>query len=63
MNRLTVGVCALVLSALPAFGPTIEAAPDPRSLPMRFELRQEGPVDTCGQNCLTWISAVGAITA
>ena len=63
MNRLTVGVCAFVLSALPAFGPTIEAAPDPRSLPMRFELRQEGPVDTCGQNCLTWISAVGAITA
>jgi hypothetical protein len=30
---------------------------------MRFELRQEGPRDACGQNCRTWVSATGAITA
>jgi hypothetical protein len=63
MNRLIVGASALVLSALPAFGPTTVAAPDSRSLPMRFELRQEGPREACGQNCLTWVSATGAITA
>ena len=63
MNRLIVGAGALVLSALPAFGPASVAAPDSRSLPMRFELRQEGPRDACGQNCRTWVSATGAITA
>jgi hypothetical protein len=30
---------------------------------MRFEWRREGPPDTCGVNCRTWISAVGYITA
>src|SRR4051812_20931784 len=63
MNRLIVGAGALVLSALPAFGPAPVAAPDSRSLTMRFELRQEGPRDACGQNCRTWVSATGAITA
>ncbi|MEW6452701.1 MAG: hypothetical protein AB1490_18765 [Pseudomonadota bacterium] len=63
MNRLLVGAGALLLSALPAFGPTTVAAPDTRSLPMRFELRQEGPRDACAQNCRTWVSATGAITA
>ena len=63
MNRLSVGACALVLSALPTFGPATVAAPDSRSLPMRFELRQEGPRESCGKNCRAWISATGAITA
>jgi hypothetical protein len=30
---------------------------------MQFEWRREGPAETCGSNCRTWISAVGAITA
>jgi len=34
-----------------------------RTLPMRFELRLQGPVDLCGVNCKLWISASGAITA
>jgi hypothetical protein len=34
-----------------------------RSLPMQFELRQEGPADTCGSQCRTLISASGAITS
>ena len=63
MNRLIVGAGALLLSALPAFGPVTVAAPDARSLSMRFELRQEGPRDACGQNCRSWVSATGAITA
>jgi hypothetical protein len=34
-----------------------------RTLPMRFELRQEGPAQACGTKCRLWISAAGAITA
>jgi hypothetical protein len=34
-----------------------------RSFPMRFEWRQEGPVETCGKTCRSWISAVGMITS
>jgi len=34
-----------------------------RTLPMRFELRLQGPSETCAAKCETWISASGAITA
>jgi hypothetical protein len=34
-----------------------------RTLPMRFELRQQGPAEACRGNCMLWISASGAITA
>jgi len=34
-----------------------------RALPMRFELRLQGPADSCGDSCKTLISAAGAITA
>ena len=34
-----------------------------RTLPMRFELRLQGPADACGDSCKLWISATGAITA
>ena len=34
-----------------------------RTLPMRFALRMQGPAETCGTKCQTWISASGAITA
>ena len=34
-----------------------------RALPMQFELRQEGPADTCGAQCRMLISASGAITS
>jgi hypothetical protein len=30
---------------------------------MQFELRLEGPAESCRPNCRTWISATGAITA
>jgi hypothetical protein len=34
-----------------------------RSLPMRFDLRLQGPADICGTSCKTLISASGGITA
>jgi hypothetical protein len=34
-----------------------------RTLPMRFDLRLQGPAESCGVKCQTWISASGAITA
>jgi len=34
-----------------------------RTLPMRFDVRQQGAADNCGAKCGLWISASGAITA
>ncbi len=34
-----------------------------RTLPMQFELRLQGPADSCAVKCHLWISASGAITA
>lgn len=48
---------ALVSSAV------VPARGDNRALPMRFELRQEGPAAACGDTCRTLIGAEGAITA
>lgn len=39
------------------------ARADDRTLPMRFELRREGPAESCGVACKRFISASGAITA
>lgn len=50
--------CAATACLLPA-----SAGADDRSLPMRFDLRLQGPADVCGAQCETWISARGAITA
>jgi hypothetical protein len=55
----------LVLLALAASPSTPQArgeATEVRSLPMRFEWRQEGPEETCAKTCRSWISAVGMIT-
>ncbi len=40
-----------------------EGRNESRNLPMRFELRREGPAAACAQKCRVWISAFGAITA
>ena len=34
-----------------------------RTLPMRFELRRQGPAQDCNVKCTLWVSASGAITA
>ncbi|HWK95459.1 MAG TPA: hypothetical protein VNR39_08555 [Pseudolabrys sp.] len=49
---------ALVGSAL-----VVPARGDNRALPMRFELRLEGPAAACGTSCRMLIGAEGAITA
>jgi len=39
------------------------AAPDSRSISMQFDVWTEGPPETCGNDCRTWVSAAGAITS
>ncbi len=53
----------LIIGAMANIAPVPAAAADLRSLPMHFELRQEGPAQACDKHCRTWISASGAITA
>ena len=57
------GVTAFVFTILGFAGlTTATSAGDVRLLPMKFELVQEGPASACGDNCRTFISAIGAIT-
>ena len=53
---------ALALAAPTAAVAGASRASD-RALPMHFELRMQGPAETCGSNCKTFIAAIGAITA
>ena len=61
MNR-SFSVAALALAAPLTLLPASLHASD-RSLPMRFEMRVQGPAAVCGNNCKTFIAASGAITA
>jgi hypothetical protein len=57
------GVTAFVFTVLAVGGLTsATSAGDVRTLPMRFEMVQEGPASDCGAQCRTLISAIGAIT-
>jgi len=57
-------VGALLLApALVGSAFVVPARGDDRSLPMRFELRIEGPAARCDDKCRTLIGASGAITA
>ena len=62
MGRSLVVAIALASAAtvlqLPASASAFE-----RTLPMRFDLRLQGPADVCGATCKTLIVASGAITA
>jgi hypothetical protein len=49
---------AALVKPLPASAQTAD-----RTLPMRFDLRLQGPAESCGAKCQLWISASGAITA
>ena len=61
LPRLT-GVTASILTVLAVAGLTsATSAGDVRTLPMQFELVQEGPAGACADKCRTFISAVGAI--
>jgi len=61
MNR-SFSVAALALAAPLALLPGSLRASD-RALPMRFELRVQGPAEVCGKTCKTFVAASGAITA
>ena len=61
MNR-SVSIAVFALAAPLALLPGSLHASD-RALPMRFELRVQGPAEVCGNNCKTFIAAFGAITA
>jgi hypothetical protein len=57
------GVTASILTVLAVAGLTsATSAGDVRTLPMQFELVQEGPASACADKCRMFISAVGAIT-
>src|SRR3954469_1063524 len=57
------GVTAFVLTVLAVAGLTsATSAGDVRTLPMQFELLQEGPATACGDKCRSFIAAIGAIT-
>lgn len=51
-----VSAAAVLLLAAPSLA-------SDRGLPMRFELRKQGPAESCGADCKTYIAASGAITA
>jgi hypothetical protein len=55
--------CAVALALAPAFLLPASANASDRTLPMRFDLRLQGPAEVCGTKCQLWIAASGAITA
>src|ERR1700687_6466368 len=62
MTRSLAFAIALASAALVSLLPASAQVTD-RTLPMRFDLRLQGPADSCGAKCRLWISASGAITA
>ena len=62
MSRSLGTVIALALAAAGVLLPDFSRASD-RTLPMRFDLRLQGPADTCGARCKVLIAASGAITS
>lgn len=65
MIRSLAFLCALFAVAA-AQGPaqsSTTAARGARALPMQFELRTEGPQETCGTKCRRFVTGFGAITA
>ena len=62
MSRSLSLACALALTAPLTMLPSASHATD-RALPMRFDLRTQGPAETCGTHCKLFIAASGAITA
>ena len=62
MRRSLGFAVALTLTASALVLPAHARASD-RTLPMRFELRTQGPAETCGTSCAVLISASGAIVA
>src|SRR3954451_11348445 len=63
MIRFAAAASAAATCLLLATSSAPVAAPDSRALPMQFDIWTEGPAQACGNDCRTWVSASGAITA
>ncbi len=62
MSRSLAAALAFALAAPLLLLPAPSRGSD-RTLPMRFDLRQEGPAQACGDRCRLFVAASGAITA
>ena len=63
MRCSLLGASGAVVALLAALVGALPAKAGDRTLPMRFELRRQGPAESCGIACKTYIAASGAITA
>lgn len=61
MGRLLAGVLTLAVTAPVLLLPAASRGADP-ALPMHFDLRRQGPTDTCHGTCRLLLGASGAIT-
>ena len=63
MRCSLLGALGAVVALLAALVGALPAQAGDRTLPMRFDLRRQGPAESCGATCKTYIAASGAITA
>jgi hypothetical protein len=63
MRCSLLGASGAVVALLAALVGALPAKAGDRTLPMRFDLRRQGPAESCGIACTTYIAASGAITA
>ena len=63
MRCSLLGASGAVVTLVAALVGAVPAEAGDRTLPMRFDLRRQGPAESCGTACKTYIAASGAITA
>lgn len=63
MRCSLLGASGAVVTLVAALVGAVPAEAGDRTLPMRFDLRRQGPAESCGVTCKTYIAASGAITA
>jgi len=59
----SLAIALALAAAAPVLSLSASAEVVDRALPMHFDLRLQGPADSCATTCQLWISASGAITA
>jgi hypothetical protein len=63
MIRSFVGTILLAASTVTGLVQSASAADDLRGLPMSFDMRSDGTLETCRTKCRSWVAAVGSITS
>ena len=61
LRLISAGLVLIVCTVAPALAQSPGHAAD-AAFPMRFTWQQEGPPQSCGSECRTWVSAVGYVT-